>query len=103
MVRAFYNEKPEAIKYMPLPNSRMADVRLRVNITEVQTEECTGWEADEHYFRAAMTRDYVEQHFDELLDYVPVDPEEETTESLLLQMTADHEYRLCLLEMGVDL
>lgn len=49
-----------------------------------------------------MTREYVIQHFDELLDYVPPEPEEEpTTEDLLLEMAADHEMRICLIEMGV--
>lgn len=101
MVR--YNEKPEAIRYMPLPDSKKADVRLRIEIGEVKEDEFEGWEAKEHYFRAEMSKEYVEQHFDELLDYVPDETPEETTENLLLEMAADHEYRLCLIELGVML
>lgn len=33
-------------------------------------------------------------------DYVPTVPEA-STEDLLLEMAADHEYRLCLIELGV--
>lgn len=34
-------------------------------------------------------------------DYVPFVPEA-STEELLLEMAADHEYRLCLIELGVN-
>lgn len=101
MVRAYYDSEPKRINYMPLPDGR-ADIRLCVNIEFVDDEDGGRWECDEQYFRAEMTREYVVQHFDELLDYVPPEPEEEpTTEDLLLEMAADHEMRICLIEMGV--
>ena len=105
MVRAQYNEEPARIKYMPLPDGNHADVRLRTNIAHAATEDGEMWEADEHYFRAPgyMTKRYVTEHFEELLDYEPEDESEENTEDLLLEMAADHEYRLCLLELGVEL
>jgi len=96
---------------MRLPDGVHADVRLRTNIEKVEIKTDEGepaeeWLADEHYFRASaayMTEEYVTNHFDELLDYEPGDQEEANTEALLLEMAADHEYRLCLLELGVEI
>ena len=76
MVRAYYDSEPKRISYMPLPDGR-ADIRLCVNVEFVDDEDGGRWECDENYFRADMTREYVVQHFDELLDYVPPEPEEE--------------------------
>lgn len=104
MVHAQYNSQPRHISYMPLPNG-LADIRLCINIREVEDEEGnTYWECDENYFRDDMTEEYVVQHFDELLDYTPpvVEPEP-STEDLLLETAADHEMRICLIEMGVEL
>lgn len=96
MTKTYSQDRPERLVYMSLPDGQ-ADVWLHVNI--VQNEE--GWEADENYFRCNWSREYVEEHFDELLDYAPyVEP---TTEDLLLETAADHEYRICLIELGVSL
>ena len=111
MVKVHFNEEPSRIKYMRLPDGVHADVRLRTNIEKVEIKTDEGepaeeWLADEHYFRASaayMTEEYVTNHFDELLDYEPGDQEEANTEALLLEMAADHEYRLCLLELGVEI
>ena len=105
MARTQYNEEPARIKYMPLPDGKHADVRLRTNIAHTATDDGEIWTADEHYFRAPgyMTAAYVAEHFEELLDYEPEDENEESTEELLLEMAADHEYRLCLLELGVEI
>lgn len=35
-------------------------------------------------------------------DFAALPAAEETNEELLLEVAADHEYRLCLLEMGID-
>lgn len=104
MVKAFYTKEPKHINYMPLPDG-MADIRLCTNIKQVTDEDgCISWECDENYFRANMTREYVAQHFDELLEYIPAEPEREpTAEELLLETAADHEMRICLIEMGVNL
>lgn len=32
----------------------------------------------------------------------PEEPEEQPTEELLLELAADHEYRICLIELGVN-
>lgn len=106
MVKVHFNEEPARVKYMPLPDGTHADVRLRTNIQQEAAEDGEVWTADEHYFRcmaAFMTKTYVEEHFDELLDYEPEEQEEANTKELLLEMAADHEYRLCLLELGVEL
>ena len=103
MVRAQYSVEPQRISYMPLPDGK-ADIRLCINIQYVEGEDGPYWECDEHYFRDAMTREYVAQHFDELLDYIPAEPEKEpTTEELLIEVAADHEMRICLIELGVEL
>ena len=104
MTTIYANDEPRRIEYMPLPDlTGTADVRLHINIEQVEDEDGNPiWTADETVFRAEMTLEYVEAHFDELLDYVPPVPESDpTTEGLLLEIAADHEMRLCLIELGV--
>lgn len=105
MVSIQSNEKPKKIEYMPLPDQDgAADIRLHTGIKKGKDEEGNAvWTAEEHYFRAAMTLAYVTEHFDELLDYEPEETAEPDTEELLLEMAADHEYRICLMELGVEL
>lgn len=70
MTKAFFTEKPDKIKYMT--SGEYADVWLRTNINEVESEDGTQWSADENYFRvkkSTMSADYVREHFEELLDY----------------------------------
>lgn len=50
-------------------------------------------------------RDYVLKDGELIFDPLPQEPAQEDTEpaeTLLLEMAADHEYRLCLLELGVN-
>lgn len=103
MTTIYANDEPSEIEYMPLPNMPgTADVRLHANIEKVVDGDGNSiWKADETYFRAEMTREYVEEHFEELLDYDPVPETEPTTEDLLLEIAADHEMRICLIELGV--
>ena len=106
MTRVQYSEEPAKILYMPLPDGVYKDVRLCVNVQKIEGEEGERWEADEHYFRtgaAFMNYAYIEAHFDELLSYDPAVEQEEVTENLLLEVAADHELRICLLELGVTL
>ena len=35
-------------------------------------------------------------------DYAAIPVPEQTTEELLLEMAADHEYRICLMELGIE-
>lgn len=103
MQTSYANEKPSRLEYMPLPDGQ-ADVWLRINIREEQDEDGGFvWAAEENYFRTAWTREYIEEHFDELLEYDPTPVPEPSTEELLLEMAADHEMRICLIEMGVTL
>ena len=69
MVIAMYNQKPEAITYMPLPNG-MADVWLHKKIKEVevevvdQTEPMKVWQTNEVYFRTEAALSEIEANFD---------------------------------------
>ena len=62
---------PEAIQYMPLPDG-YADVWLRQNIEEyTDSEGGAGWQADEVYFRTALTLEEVTEQFDVLFEEAP--------------------------------
>lgn len=63
------NAQIEQIRYMALPNSNRADVRLHKNICEITDEDgATYYQADEVYFRAAITYEEVVANFDELYE-----------------------------------
>lgn len=61
------NTEPEKIQYMPLPDGR-ADVWLRKDIHEDVDDYggITAWVADEVYFRTNLSKEEVEERFDEL-------------------------------------
>lgn len=102
MTHAQYSVQPKCISYMPLPDG-LADIRLCVNIRETEDAEGNpGWECDENYFRSDMTEEYVTEHFDELLDYVPPVPQQEPTlEDRVAALEAEKEMLLeCVLEMS---
>lgn len=65
-MKAYYNQEPETVSYMKLPNGK-ADVWLRKNIAETTDEEGRPvWEADEVYFRTGQDQGSIEAAFDEL-------------------------------------
>lgn len=67
-MKTTYNNRPEELLYMPLPNGKV-DVWLRKDIQEIPTsseDEATTWEADEVYFRTTRSEEYVKEHFEEL-------------------------------------
>ena len=61
---------------------------------------CAEYEAPEGFTLEAMA-DYIPKGSALVYDPLPA-TEEPTTETLLLEMAADHEYRLCLMELGVN-
>ena len=75
----YSNTQPEAIQYMPLPDSSYADVWLRTNIKETTTTEVTEdgeteqtlWQADEVYFRTTLSLEEVTAQFDALFEEAP--------------------------------
>ncbi len=79
-----YTEKPEAMQYMPLPDSELADVWLRKNIAEVEDEQDgearTHYEADEVYFRTSLSEENVAENFDELFENGGTTVDEDTGE-----------------------
>ena len=49
-----YDSKPETVQYMKLPNGQ-ADVWLRRNIQQEESDEGVFWSADEKYIRTGLT------------------------------------------------
>ena len=68
-----YDSKPETVQYMKLPNGQ-ADVWLRINIHQEESDEGVFWSADEKYIRTGLTLDEVNAQFDALFDAEPVTP-----------------------------
>lgn len=98
-----FSEEPTNIQYMPLPNGE-ADVWLRKNICAVKDNEGNDmYQADENYFRTTEDEATILENFDEWFDYEMPNEEPQTVEDLLLDMMADFEERICMLEMGVTL
>lgn len=55
---AYYDHKPETLKYMTLPDGQ-ADVWIRHDIRQLTDEEGTRWTADEVYFRTRQTQEEI--------------------------------------------
>lgn len=67
--KTYFSEEPDKIRYRETFNG-FADVWLRTNIEEIQSEEGTQWSADENYFRVkarSMPVDFVEENFNTLI------------------------------------
>lgn len=65
ITKAYFTERPESIKFMPLPSGD-ADLWLRKNIAEITDPE-TGnmsYKADEAYMRTSATEDEISSDFD---------------------------------------
>ena len=66
VIKAYYTECPDSIKYMSLPSADTADLWMRKNIAEVTDPE-TGtksYEADEAYMRTTATEAEITADFD---------------------------------------
>ncbi|MBQ9663667.1 MAG: hypothetical protein IJV40_11005 [Oscillospiraceae bacterium] len=79
---------------------------LRENITEETTEDGVQYSADEYTVTSGLSfialRRKVEADFAHWLSIAKEQEEEETEADIdLLEIAADHEERLCLLELGV--
>ena len=93
-----YDSKPETGQYRKLPN-RQADVWLRRNIHQEESDEGVFWSADEKYIRTGLTLDEVNAQFDALFDAEPVTP---LTDSERIAQLEQQNAMLteCLLEMS---
>ena len=93
-----YDSKPETVQYMTLPNGQ-ADVWLRRNIQQEESDEGVFWSADEKYIRTDLTLDEVNAQFDALFDAEPVTPL--TDSERIAQLEAQNAMLTeCLLEMS---
>ena len=93
-----YDSKPKTVQYMKLPNGQ-ADVWLRRNIQQEESDEGVFWSADEKYIRTGLTLDEVNAQFDALFDAEPVTP---LTDSERIAQLEQQNAMLteCLLEMS---
>lgn len=93
-----YDYKPETVQYMKLPNGQ-ADVWLRRNIQQEESDEGVFWSADEKYTRTGLTLDEVNAQFDALFD---AEPETPLTDSERIAQLEQQNAMLteCLLEMS---
>lgn len=110
MKRIAFSEKQPEYRYFPLADG-MADVfvysfvgedTVKVGMGEEETET-TVFLYDVNEFRVEqdiVSEDMVKKEPLKYLDYkVPI---EETTEDLMLEVLADHEERICLMELGIE-
>lgn len=83
---------------MKLPNGQ-ADVWLRRNIQQEESDDGVFWSADEKYIRTGLTLDEVNAQFDALFDAEPVTP---LTDSERIAQLEQQNAMLteCLLEMS---
>ena len=108
--RIAFGEKQPNYRYFPLADG-MADVFVyafvgedteKVGMGEEDTETKVFW-YDVNEFRVSqdlVSEDMVKKEPLKYLDYkVPI---EETTEDLMLEVLADHEERICLMELGIE-
>lgn len=93
-----YDSKPEAVLYMKLPNG-LADVWLRRNVHQEESDDGISWSADEKYIRTSLTLDEVNEQFDALFD---AEPEKVLTEAERIAQLEQQNAMLteCLLEMS---
>jgi len=65
ITKAYFTERPESIKFMPLPSGD-ADLWLRKNIAEITDPETNevSYEADEAYMRTDATKAEIEADFE---------------------------------------
>ena len=108
MKRVSFSEKQPDYRYFPLADG-MADVFVysfvgedTVIMGEEETKTTLFW-YDVNEFRVSqdlVTEDMVKKEPLKYLEYqVPI---EETTEDLMLEVLADHEERICLMELGIE-
>ena len=110
MKRVAFSEKQPEYRYFPLADG-MADVFIysfvgedveKVGIGEEETETKV-FLYDVNEFRVSqdlVTEDMVKSEPLKYLSYkIPI---EEKTEDLMLEVLADHEERICLMELGIE-
>ena len=110
MKRVAFGEKQPEYRYFPLADG-MADVFVYSFVGEDAEKVGMGEEITEtkvflydvNEFRVALdivTEDMVKANPAGYLKYkIPI---EETTEDLMLEVLADHEERICLMELGIE-
>lgn len=106
--KTFYCSRPDAVAVAPIPGGAVA--YLRENIEEVPAPDGgTQYSADEYTVFSAHSEGNllkkVTEDFDKWLGYAKeqeaLDGGDDLDNLDLLEIAADHEERLCMLELGV--
>ena len=88
-------------------DGKIVHIWIRKNITEESSEEGKQYRYDEAYMQADKEPKITEENFDEVFEAASEWQENkeasESIEDFLLSVAGEHEYRLCLLELGVEL
>lgn len=106
MRKTQYGCQPEPIQYMPLPGTDMADVWLRKNITAPEEDvEDACWTADEAYFRTALSKAEIQEHFDTLFerDGLLTDPAPTPEERITVLEEQNQMLTECILELSAKI
>ena len=106
MKKANFTEKQPDYRYFPLADGK-ADIFIYSYIGEItettDESESVVYEYDMNEFRVSqdlVTEDMVKSEPLKYLSYkIPI---EEKTEDLMLEVLADHEERICLMELGIE-
>lgn len=88
-------------------DEKTVHIWLRKNVTEETLEEGKQYRYDEAYMQADKEPKITEENFDEVFEaaseWQETKEASESIEDFLLSVAGEHEYRLCLLELGVEL
>lgn len=103
-VKTQYDSRPETIGFYPTDDG--VTVRFRENIEEVINDEDSKWEADEYSLflpkcNEALARKRVGKNEALFLAQAKENAQDVPVEPDVLELMADHEERICLLELGV--
>ncbi len=111
VIKAYYTERPDSIKYMSLPSDDTADLWMRKNIAEVTDPEtgAKSYEADEAYMRitngapsqAEIVADF-DKWYDDAATWQPPMPERkpDTQEERIAALT--EELQALKIVLGVE-
>ena len=97
VMKAYYTERPDSIKYMSLPSAETADLWMRKNIAEVTDPEtgAKSYEADEAYMRTDAPEADITANFDTWYEKAsvwqpPVPPKKPTQEERIAALEKEN-------------
>ena len=102
-----YEVQPELYEFLLLPNGKH-QIFLRENITKIQTEDHEYWEANEYSITSNLSENFLRNSLaNNYIEWLAFAKEKSEVESIsspdIMELMADHEERICLLELGVEI